>query len=314
MLKAVIGKPGSGKTVYIVSEYLTKFIGEGGFVLGNIKLAPNVTIDNYKYLDFEGVQNLHISIKNIMKKNISHDEKKILLREQFQKFIPVDSKIIKYAFVIDEAHLYGYRKVSRGDTWQDDFISIHRHLFSGLPFDIVLITQVASRIASELALQCEFAVNVAPSTGRFAKGLLEYTFYDSLKSLSTDDKFGKLGAKFMKPNSDIYDIYESGFNMQGSNALRHKIYALIVGIVLVSAYVVFAFWKMFHPSTSHVSDVVSHAKLVHAKDLNISVSDDSIYDYVCTVLPNRVKMPLNRFSYKVIGKDNTSYCKRVLVR
>ena len=71
---------------------------------------------------------------------------------------------------------------------------------------------------------------------------------------------------------------------------------------------------MFHPDYSNTLKIVSSSPSVSSSDLNLSIPDDSIYDYTCRVLPNRVKMPLSRFSYKVIGRDNTSYCRRVLIK
>jgi len=318
-LKAIIGKPGSGKSYITVVDFILSPIADGAFVIGNIKLNDNVDISNYYYLNQIELDNLHASISSIMKLDISHDTKKIKLKDLFLSFVP--SAYVDYTtsfvFLVDECHLNGYRNgSSRGDNWADDFVSIHRHIFSNIPFDIVLITQVSSRIAKVISLQCEMAYKAIPATSRFSNNLLEYRIYDGLESLDKNDKFGLLKRKLIKGDPNIFDLYQSGFNMVGDNSFKRKIIALLLLIGAVSAYVIYAFMHLV-PSSNLDASVPLSGSVNRSYDDNNSDNNSTpwaVYDITCTFLPKHISVDKKDYFYKIVHVTDIEYCVKVYAK
>ena len=83
MIYGVFGLPGSGKSYYVVKEFILDRISSS-FVISNIKLSENHSFSNYLYLDKFAMDEMNNNIKAIIDDDsTSHDDKKILLKQLF---------------------------------------------------------------------------------------------------------------------------------------------------------------------------------------------------------------------------------------
>jgi len=304
MIYAVFGVPGSGKSYITVKEFIIDRL-ETFTIIGNIALAKGVDLDGYKYLTKEELNILNLNIKNIMQ-NIafSHDEKKQQLRDLFNKY----DKVNNITLIVDECHLYGYRGRSSSDSWADDFLSIHRHILGDdRVFDIVLITQVPSRLNSEIANQVEVAIKAIPSSQRVSRSVLEYKFFSSVEALKKNDKALQLKSKMVKADKNIFSLYQSGHNIEGDNSFRKKIFLIFLGIFLLSSYVVYSFKTATTPQKytekKHISQDKKQAKTIEKhktteptktiKKTDLNNSDQ--YFIACTTMTKKVNNPANYF-------------------
>ena len=237
MIYAIFGIPGSGKSYYAINEFVVKRI-LSGTIISNIALSDDIeTPDNYKYLTKIDMDNLHKNIKNIMEDSIkSHDEKKLLLSYLFGLYGDGDITLI-----VDECHLYGYRGRSSNISYIDDFLSIHRHIFEDRKFDIVLITQVPSRLNTEIAAQVEVAIKAIPASQRLITSLFEYSVFGSVDGLKKNDKDMRMKRQIIKGDPKVFELYQSGFVNTGSNDFRKKLMLILVGLAVVVAFMVYQF-------------------------------------------------------------------------
>jgi len=237
MIYGVFGLPGSGKSYYVVNEFIVKRI-QSGTVVSNIKLSDDIELpENYRYLEKKDMDNLHNNIRNIMEnESFSHDDKKIFLGYLFGLYGDGDITLI-----VDECHLYGYRGRSSNIGYIDDFLSIHRHIFTDRKFDVVLITQVPSRLNTEIANQVEVAVSAIPASQRLITSMLEYSVYGSVDALKKRDKDMRMKRQIIKGDPKVFSFYQSGFTIKGSNDFRKKLGGMLVGILLVIGYMAYTF-------------------------------------------------------------------------
>ena len=237
MIYAVFGMPGSGKSYYVVNEFIVKRISSGT-VISNIALSDDVHIsDNYIYLDKYSMDNLHLNIAKIMDNSSkSHDEKKVLLSYLFGLYGSGDITLI-----VDECHLYGYRGRSSNISYIDDFLSIHRHIFEDRKMDIILITQVPSRLNTEIAAQVEIAVKAVPASQRLITSMLEYSVFGSVDALKKNDVTMRMKRQIIKGDKKVFELYQSGFIQKGSNDFRKKLILIASGVAASAGFVVYQF-------------------------------------------------------------------------
>lgn len=266
MIYAVFGMPGSGKSYYVVNEFIVKRISSGT-IISNIALSDDISIpENYRYLTKYDMDNLHGNIRKIMEDSEkSHDEKKVVLRYLFQLYGDGDITLI-----VDECHLYGYRGRSSNISYVDDFLSIHRHIFEDRKLDIVLITQVPSRLNTEIAAQVEVAVKAIPASQRLVTSMLEYSVFGSVDALKKNDTAMRMKRVILKGDPKVFEVYQSGFINQGSGDFRKKLFIIVGGLVAVFVFMVYQFTGLISGKTlPHANNkFVSNDKSIHKKDVN----------------------------------------------
>jgi hypothetical protein len=311
MLYGVFGLPGSGKSYYVVKEFILERIVTGT-VVSNIKLNDDVQLDGYIYLEKNDVDNLHNNIKRIIENTtLSHDDKKILLKNLLHLYCGGSGDL---TLIIDEAHLYGYRGRSSNIAWADDWISIHRHVLGDDKLDLVLVTQVPSRLNTEIAGQVEVAVQAIPSSQRINKSLLEYSVFGSVSALKSNDKDLRMKRLVIRGSKKIFDVYQSGFVQSGSGDFRKKIFLLVAGIVAVASYTVYSF--------SHITDFGSPKKVsmsvaqsdIEKKNVDIAFEDvnaSKYYKIICISMPPSFDYKkVKDFMYVIRGSDYNQVCYR----
>lgn len=284
-----------------------------GVVLSNIKLNDKVQLDNYIYLEKNDVDNLHKNIQRIIEDETkSHDDKKLLLNHLLTLYAGANNDL---TIIIDEAHLYGYRGRSSNISWADDWLSIHRHVFKDNKVDIVLITQVPSRLNREIAGQIEVAVQAVASSQRISKGLMEYSVYGSVSALATQDKDMRMKRMMIKGKPEIFEIYQSGFLQEGSGDFRKKLYLIASGLLIVISYVAYSFKSMavdpISPNTATVSYQESFDENVSQSDINSTSNKQSRFEIICRSLPKSFDFHKVRdYFYVIIGDDRNKICYR----
>ena len=288
MIYGVFGLPGSGKSYYVVKEFILDRISSS-VVVSNIKLSDNFMADNYIYLEKVDIDNLHNNIKKIiLDESKSHDEKKLLLKSLFGLY---NSNNGDLTLIIDEAHLYGYHGRSSSISWADNFLSIHRHIFKDNFFDVVLVTQVPSRLNKEIAGQIEVAIQAIPSSQRLIKNMLEYVLYGSVPALVAKDSNMRMKRLILKADKSVFDVYQSGFVQEGSSDFRRKIGFIILGLIIVSAFTVRQFLGLVSSETytdNNVSQSDNKVLSLNNDKTLLFVSDNNVslrYKIVCRIVP-----------------------------
>lgn len=294
MLYGVFGLPGSGKSYIVVKDFILDRIVKGT-VVSNVKLNGKVTLENYIYLEKNDVDNFHSNVKRIVENDEnSHDDKKELIRHLVGLYSNGGKGDI--TFIIDEAHLYGYRGRSSNISWADDWISIHRHCNGDNKLDLVLITQVPSRLNTEIGGQVEVAIQAVPSSQRVSKALLEYSYYASLSGLKSADKDLRTKRLITRGNANIFDVYESGYVQEGSADFRKKMYIMVFALVGVVAYTLNSFMSLGDNTMDTVDnkEVSEEIKKVPLASLNKSVETD------VKEIVTKPKLYANGAEYKII--------------
>lgn len=315
MLYGVFGLPGSGKSYYVVKEFILDRISNNT-VVSNIKLNDKVVLDGYIYLQKNDVDNLHKNIKSIVENvSLSHDNKKVLLEQLLGLYSGGKGDI---TLIIDEAHLYGYRGRSTSISWVDDWISIHRHCLGDNKLDLVLITQVPSRLNTEIANQVEVAIQAVPSSQRMNKSLLEYSVYGSLDGLKKQDKDLRSKRIMTKGKKEIFDIYQSGFAQEGTGDFRRKLYAISAGVVLVIAYTINSFSGLTSKEEQKKKIPMAQAqnKSKEKSKEKIKVVEnnqtvDRYYKIFCTSMPKNFDYKkVQDYMYVIQGSESNQICVR----
>lgn len=310
MLIGVFGLPGSGKSYYVVKEYILDRVVKGT-VVSNIKLNDKVDLDGYIYLEKNDVDNLHKNIKSIIENSShSHDDKKVLLKHLLGLYSGGKGDI---TLIIDEAHLYGYRGRSSNISWADDWISIHRHVLGDDKLDLVLVTQVPSRLNTEIAGQVEVAVQAVSSSQRFNKSLMEYSLYGSVSALKSQDKDMRMKRIITKGKQNIFDIYQSGFVQEGSGDFRKKLTFMAVGISVVLLYTANSFFGL--TSKEEQRKKIPIAKTKEEKKSEVKLVDTNLtnryYKIFCTSMPSSFDYKqVKDFMYVIRGAESNQICYR----
>jgi len=318
MIYAVFGMPGSGKSYYVVNEFIVKRISTNT-IISNIKLSDDIEIpENYRYLEKKDMDNLHINFRNIMDdKSTSHDDKKQKLAFLLGLYGDGDITVI-----VDECHLYGYRGRSSQISYIDDLLSIHRHIFTDRKVDFILITQVPSRLNTEIAAQVEIAVSAIPASQRVITSMLEYSVYGSVDALKKQDKLMRMKRQIIKGDPKVFSMYQSGFVLKGSNDFRKKLLGMVAGIVLVISYVGYQFFGLTHKKhTLATKDIISSPVIADKgnNDSNISKVNAAVllsnYRIVCRSVPVGFDVKkVKDYFYSILNGEELTVCYRVFER
>ena len=268
MIYALFGLPGSGKSYYAINEFVMKRI-HSGTIISNIVLSDDIEIpDNYIYLTKHDMDNLHNNIRKIMEDNTkSHDDKKVLLSYLFGLYGDGDITLM-----VDECHLYGYRGRSSNIAYIDDFLSIHRHIFQDRKLDIVLITQVPSRLNTEIANQVEVAIKAIPASQRLITSMLEYSVYGSVEALKKNDTTMRMKRQIIKGDPKVFSLYQSGYINKGSSDFRKKLMIIVAGIVAVIVFMINQFTGLV--TGEKLPQAVKKEKFVSNEDHNTSTDNN----------------------------------------
>jgi len=285
MIYGVFGLPGSGKSYYVIKEFVVNRI-VSNTIVSNIKLSDDIEApENYIYLEKNDLDNLHKNIKTILEKDgLSHDDKKELLRVLFGLYNGHNGDI---TFIIDEAHLYGYRGRSINIAWADDFLSIHRHIFKEIKIDVVLVTQVPSRLNKEISGQIEVSVQAIPASQRMVKSMLEYSVYGSVASMIAKDSTMRMKRQIIRGDKNVFSLYQSGFVQEGSNDFRRKMYLIVAGLLLVMIFTYSRFSALISSNSNKIlsNDTVTQKLAANSKDTNVTDKFYESYDIVCRSVP-----------------------------
>jgi len=317
MIYAVFGMPGSGKSYYVVNEFIVKRL-ETNTIISNIALSPDVEIpQNYHYLEKTEMDRLHFQFKEIMEDaSTSHDEKKIKLAKVLSSYGDGDITVI-----VDECHLYGYRGRSTSISYIDDLLSIHRHIFPDRKVDFVLITQVPSRLNTEIAAQVEIAVSAVPASQRVITSMLEYSVYGSVDALKKKDKDMRMKRQIIKGDPKVFALYQSGFVLKGSNDFRKKLIVMLLGISILVYYVFHGFFTMSTSSDFYTKKVKnkSQDKIVSSGDINITKEHNitlvqKSYKIVCRSVPFSFRASsVKNWLYSIYHNHTQVLCYKVFI-
>lgn len=314
MIYALFGLPGSGKSYLAIKEFVVDRM-ETDTIISNIALSPNIEYpEQYKYIDKFELNTINTKIKHIMLDvSKSHDEKKHQLQSVFDEYGKGDITLI-----VDECHLYGYRGRSSSDSWADDFLSIHRHaLGAERKFDIVLITQVPSRLNTEIASQVEVAIKALPSSQRVLSSFLEYKYFGSVDALKKNDKTMLLKSKMIKGEQKVFELYQSGFSNQGDNGFRKKMIFIVIGLLLVTAYVINGFYGLISNdkqiNTKEVNNVASNSNASNAIDTDSNTTLQKNHQIICTHSPYKLQdvTKIKDYAFSFKNNDMFTYCYKV---
>ena len=317
MIYGVFGLPGSGKSYYVVNEFIVKRMSSGT-VISNIKLSDDIELpENYRYLEKKDMDNLHNNIKQIMEKaNTSHDDKKVLLGYLFGLYGKGDITLI-----VDECHLYGYRGRSSNIGYIDDFLSIHRHIFTDRKFDVVLITQVPSRLNTEIANQVEVAVSAIPASQRLITSMLEYSVYGSVDALKKRDKDMRMKRQIIKGDPKVFSFYQSGFTIKGSNDFRKKLGGMVAGIVLVIGYMAYTFTGLVSGEKLPGHHKQTASSDLPKKEMNLSETNSTVstfvseFKIVCRSVPKEFDgRNVKNYFYSIQNSEKKEVCYKVYKR
>ena len=291
MIYGVFGLPGSGKSYYVIKEFILERISSS-FVISNIKLSDNHSFDNYLYLDKFAMDEMNNNIKVIFEDdNTSHDDKKLLLKKLFLTYTKFECDL---TLIVDEAHLYGYRGRSSTIEWADNFLSIHRHVFSDYFLDVVLITQVPSRLNKEIANQIEVSIKAVPSSQRLITSMLEYVIYGSVSSMIAKDSTMLMKRLVLKGKKSIFDVYQSGYVQKGSSDFRRKLGIIVIGLLLVGVFTYTRFANMLNignkvttvGNKDKVSIISNNDKLSILSSDDIDNNNSEVdFKLVCRIVP-----------------------------
>jgi len=312
MLYCIFGMPGSGKSYLLMDKFVVNRPMDN--IISNVELANNFTLDSYQYLNKFDLDVLLSNIKGIMLNDTtSHDVKIGELRSLFLLRFSSDPRNI--TFIVDECHLYGFDGTVGETKWADKFISIHRHILGDkYKLDIVLVTQVVSRLNSRIAEQCEIAVQAVPASRRLFKGNLEYFEYSGVSALKKRDKALRLRTVTVRAKTEIFEMYNSGYVNIGDNAFRKKLVLLVVGIVLVFLFVISRFVSLLAPKNDML---VEENQIIKDKNISFSVISEgntTIKPYVikCYNIFGEYAIPPNHIYTLIHGKNKQVCVKKYI--
>ena len=310
MIYGIFGVPGSGKSYLVFSEYILKNISTHT-VISNIKINDSIELtNNYVYLDKFAMDLLNKNISEIMSdEKTSHDDKKLLLNTLFDSY--KNDKNTSLLLVVDEAHLYGYAGRAGTISYIDGFLSIHRHIFKSLSFDVLLITQVSSRLNTLISEQIEESIYCVPSSQRLIPSVFEYVYYGSVSSMKSKNKDMVSGRKFIVSNKDVFNIYTSGFSQKGTSGFRKKIYSILVVMAIVLFFTFNSFSSLVDGSS--LQDDHSSVSLLSSQNSNQDNNDSNStfidYKIVCISVPNSFDVSnVDDYLYTVFRRNTKTIC------
>lgn len=216
MITLITGKTGSGKSYKIISDILK--ILDTRKVITNLKM--NIEHENYVYLDEEGLRKYidYIASQFAKVTNLPELIEFMKSKDFFGAF-----------FVIDECHLVGFRDKNNAII---NWLSVHRHLNQ----DVYLVTQTLKKIYPSYYPDIHQHVTMIDSDKRVNKDLIGWYIYDEVGG-------DKIKTKYVKPNSQVFEIYQTGKEEKTSNVFVIKLLLLVSLLVAVLVGFYFLFYR-----------------------------------------------------------------------
>ena len=233
MITLITGKTGSGKTYYLVSKLLELVNMQDKKVYSNVEISINSPY--YVYLDELGVRNYVDFIRQNFTNVDNIEEKKSFM---------ATTDYFNSIFIIDEVHMVGF---SRRDDAILNWLSIHRHFYQ----DVFLCTQTLMNVHKAYILLVHSHIDLIASNRRIIKNSMGYKEYDGVSG-------DRIRTKYFKPQSEIFELYNSGNVEQSQNPIFVKAFIAIVVIPLALYFVFHYILSKYHAST----DVISSPKPV----------------------------------------------------
>lgn len=194
MIWLLTGKPGSGKTYWVV--HMIANLPDKSKILHNIEgLKLGIDIDTF-------CSNHNLTKSDIFKK--SWHEKNDILHG--------------WTIIIDEAASLFPKAFKDTDTIS--FFDYHRHY--GL--DIYLLTQDVKKVCYDITCLAETHLRAASAAANPIPGWLMY------QQMVSDEAVGK---KFLRKKKSIYQLYKSAHNHSSSILNVGKIYVIVIVIAVV---------------------------------------------------------------------------------
>lgn len=195
MLKIVTGKPGSGKTYYLIREILGKYYKyDEEFHEWRLKDGVKVTI----FTNIKGLKLPHIKLDSYLR------QCEITLREFFtlEFYEQVSEKYGQTIVILDEAQSFFNRDFKETNEAKSDirknchyFFEYHRHL----GVDLYLAAQLFTRLCPTIAALAEYQINARPKT----RAVLNELVYDMM------DYPDILSTKRIRPDKKIFPLYKT---------------------------------------------------------------------------------------------------------
>jgi len=252
-LKLLTGKTGSGKTYYAVSLILDSLNADRK-VFTNIQI--NIEDDNYVYLDELGIKSYLEFIEKTFKEVHNLEDKK----HDIQKSIYFESD-----FVIDEAHLVGFRDKKESIL---NWFTLQRHFNQ----NIHIVTQVPTNIHRDYLAMFHSHIEMIPPNKRLSKSSLGLKEFDCYKG-------DRLRTSYFKPELQLFELYNSGNIEVGVNQDIFKLGGILVVIVVLFSSIWFTS-SSFYNSVSNVGQYDKNSTTVE------KVNDIKSVDVNKTVIVN----------------------------
>ena len=245
MITLLVGRPGAGKTLYAVENYVIKAAMQKRKVFTNIRL----NIDKIEKF-FPETIGLIEYVPEIV--NFTHEDKEYMNYQSFSSSVHLAylSKIgvnddgVAPIIVIDEAHVYFSRKATKEETWK--WFTLHRHTGS----DIILITQQVKQISTEIKNLAELYIVL--KRGRLiGLGKSKYLIYryDGVNGAKIYEGSGNHKKEYFKfYNSHIAQVEEqttSGKSIFLRGPILMAIIITPLALIYFAVYSVPAMFKMF---------------------------------------------------------------------
>ncbi len=278
MINLVTGKSGSGKSYKVVSSLME--VIDTRKVITNLKLS--ISHPNYIYKTEGEIKEYILMISNLFE-----DVK------DFPRLVETlkDREFYNADFYIDECHLVGFRKRIDGLI---NWLSVRRHLNQ----NIVLITQTLKKIHSDYIPDIHYHYQMIPQNKRVNQNMIGWYKYDEVGG-------DKIETKYISPNKEIFEIYETGKGESSLNKAVFKLFGVVGLIVLALLFVYFSFisgMSNTHDSFETMNNYIDTNGTVH-KNKN-DVNDTNDLSYVdCTMY---ISKPNNWILAQKIG--NSWYC------
>ncbi|MEA2029486.1 MAG: zonular occludens toxin domain-containing protein [Campylobacterota bacterium] len=207
---AVLGRGGSGKSYCIANLILDQL--ENRLIITNVKLS--IEHPNYVYKN-EGEIKQYIAQINFYFQDV----------KDFPKLIESlkDKDFYKALFIVDEAHFVGFRKKDDGLI---NWLSVRRHLDQ----DIYLLTQTKKKIDTFYHPDISRVVEMIAPEKRVHKDLIGWRVYDEMGG----DKLGR--DKYVRPNQEIFGIYQTGKADGSTNPVVLKAIGLILALIAILVF------------------------------------------------------------------------------
>jgi len=254
MITYIFGKPGSGKSYKAITIILEELKTRP--VYSNIELKKYLAGYNYLHQDMMSswlgfIEHLYVK---------SQDE--LIPEEVIYKELR-NRGISDCSIFIDEAHIYGFNNLKKKDFLLF-FLALQRHV----NLNIFLITQTRKQLHSVFHDFGDTVISSVSATERLIASVLEYRYFshvDMIRDTSSAFKNEKI-----IPKKEIFELYTSGDKNTGDDGFRKKLKFLIIGIVIVSIFLIRQFYSLIHSGPDDLNDLHNSNEISVTNDTNIS--------------------------------------------